>query len=177
MTIRQRPEDAIMLKSATLMSICSLICISQPAAAQVPDAIAAKGETAVLTLHADGAQVYDCKADAGGKLTWQFREPIATLMLDGKTVGRHYAGPNWEHADGSRVLGKPIGRAPGATANDIPWLKLEVAEAKGAGALSSVTAIQRINTVGGQFEGSCDKAGATIAVPYAADYVFLKKSS
>src|SRR2546421_10876903 len=35
-----------------------------------------------------------------------FREPIATLLLDGKTVGRHYAGPNWEHADGSAVVAK-----------------------------------------------------------------------
>ena len=76
------------------------------AAAQVPDAIAAKGETVVLTVHAEGAQVYESKADAGGKLTWQFREPVATLMADGKTVGRHYVGPTWEHADGSRVSGQ-----------------------------------------------------------------------
>jgi len=144
-------------------------------AAQIPDAIAAKGETVVLTVHAEGAQVYDCKAGDGGKLDWQFREPIATLIQDGKTVGRHYAGPTWEHADGSRVTGKPAGRANGATAKDIPWLKLEVVEARGAGALAGVTAIQRINTQGGQHEGTCDKAGATFAAPYAADYVFLKK--
>jgi len=145
------------------------------ASAQVPDAIAAKGETAVLTVHAEGAQVYDCKADPAGKLIWQFREPIATLMRDGQTVGRHYVGPTWESVDGSRVVGKPIGRAPGATAADIPWLKLEVSEAHGAGVLAGVTTVQRINTKGGQFEGACDKAGATYAAPYAADYVFLKK--
>jgi len=44
-----------------------------------------------------------------------------------------------------------------------------------SGTFTGVTAIQRINTQGGQFEGACDKAGATFAVPYAADYVFLKK--
>jgi len=143
--------------------------------AQIPDAIAAKGEAVVLTVHAEGAQVYDCKAGEGGKLSWQFREPIATLILDGKTVGRHYAGPTWEQADGSRVVGKPIGRASGATQKDIPWLKLEVVEARGAGALAGVTAIQRINTKGGQIDGACEKAGATLAAPYAADYVFLKK--
>jgi hypothetical protein len=141
----------------------------------IPDAIAAKGETAVLTVHAEGAQVYDCKAGEGGKLAWQFREPVATLIQDGKTVGRHYVGPTWEHADGSRVAGKPVGRANGVTAKDIPWLKLEVVEARGAGALAGVTAIQRINTQGGQLEGACDKAGATVAAPYAADYVFLRK--
>jgi hypothetical protein len=59
-----------------------------------PDTIAAPGETVVATMHAEGAQVYECKADAGGRLVWQFRVPVATLLLDGKTVGRHYAGPN-----------------------------------------------------------------------------------
>jgi hypothetical protein len=146
-----------------------------PATAQVPDAIAAKGETPVLTVHAEGAQVYECKADAGGKLSWQFREPIATLMADGKTVGRHYAGPTWEHVDGSRAQGKPAGRAPGATAADVPWLKLDAVDPHGPGVLAGVVTIQRINTKGGQLEGACEAAGATRAAPYAADYVFLRK--
>src|SRR5947199_662581 len=80
--------------------------------AQVPAAIAAPGESAVATWHAEGAQVYECKAGTDGKLAWAFREPIATLLLDGKTVGRHYAGPTWEHADGSAVVGKAAGNAP-----------------------------------------------------------------
>ena len=49
------------------------------AADALPDAIAAPGETVVLTVHAEGAQVYECKAGADGKLAWAFREPIATL--------------------------------------------------------------------------------------------------
>ena len=57
----------------------------------------------MLTLHAEGAQVYECKADSDGKLAWQFREPVATLILDGKTMGRHFAGPSWELADGSSL--------------------------------------------------------------------------
>src|SRR5262252_125357 len=149
--------------------------VAAQTAIQIPDAITAKGETVVLTVHAVGAQVYDCKAGDGGKLAWQFREPIATLIQDGKTVGRHYAGPTWEHADGSRVVGKLVARANGATAQDIPWLKLEAVETRSAGALTGVTTIQRINTKGGQFEGACDKVGAMFAAPYAADYVFLKK--
>jgi hypothetical protein len=141
----------------------------------LPDAIAAPGETTILTVHAEGAQVYDCKAGADGKLAWAFREPIATLMADGKTIGRHYAGPNWEHADGSAVAGKAIGNAPGATQNDIPWLKLEVTSSRGSGVLSGVTTVQRINTHGGKLAGACDRAGATQSAPYAADYVFLRK--
>jgi hypothetical protein len=141
----------------------------------LPEAIAAPGQTVVLSTHAEGAQVYECKAGPDGKLSWLFREPIATLMSDGKTVGRHYAGPNWEDADGSAVTGKSNGNAPGATANDIAWLKLEVIAHRGNGALTGVTTVQRINTMGGQLTGSCDKAGTTKASPYSADYVFLRR--
>ena len=145
------------------------------AAAPLPEAIAAPGETVVLSVHAEGAQVYECKAAADGKLAWAFREPIATLLSEGKTVGRHYAGPNWEHADGSAVTGKAIGNAPGATAADIPWLKLEVTAHRGSGVLMPVTAVQRINTHGGKLDGACDKAGEFKSAPYSADYVFFKK--
>ena len=141
----------------------------------LPDAIAAPGETIVLSVHAEGAQVYECKAGTDGKPAWAFREPIATLIVEGKTIGRHYAGPNWEHSDGSAVVGKAIGNAPGATANDIPWLKLQVASARGSGVLTGVTTVQRINTQGGKLEGACDKAGSFKSAPYAADYVFLRK--
>jgi len=153
-------------------SLTSAISAETP----LPGAIAAPGETVVLSVHAEGAQVYECKAGTDGKLSWLFREPIATLMADGKTVGRHYAGPNWEDADGSAVTGKAIGNAPGATANDIAWLKLEVIAHRGSGILSGVTTVQRINTEGGQLAGACDKLGATKSTPYSADYVFLKKN-
>jgi Protein of unknown function (DUF3455) len=150
--------------------------VSAPAAeTPIPDAIAAPGETVVFTLHAEGAQVYECKAGDDGKPTWVFREPIATLFLDGKTVGRHYAGPNWEHGDGSAVAGKAVGSAPGATPNDIPWLKIEVTSHRGSGNLSGVTTVQRINTQGGKLDGACDGAGKFQSAPYSADYIFLRK--
>ena len=155
-----------------------LITTAPPLRAQVPEAIAAKGESVVEEMHAQGAQVYECKAAAqGGALTWQFREPIATLFRDGKTVGRHYAGPSWETLDGSVVIAKVAGRAPAAKETDIPLLKLEVSERRGSGPLASVTTIQRINTKGGQAQGPCPKAGDFLSVPYAADYVFLRKGS
>ncbi len=104
------------LPRSTALTVFLLTASLGSASAQtpLPDAIAAPGETAVLTLHAEGAQVYECKAGTDGKLAWAFREPIATLLLDGKTVGRHYAGPTWEHIDGSAVVGKAVGNAPGA---------------------------------------------------------------
>ena len=149
--------------------------LTSSAAAQAPDAIAAPGETIVVTVHAEGAQIYECKADAGGKLVWAFREPIATLLLAGKTVGRHYAGPSWEHSDGSAVVGGAVARIAGATPRDIPWLKLEATGRGGNGILSGVTTVQRINTQGGAAEGGCDQVGAFLSIPYAAEYVFLRK--
>lgn len=161
--------------TAFVFSCFAFAALSQPAAAQMPAAIDAPGEKVIATLHAQGAQVYECKADKDGKLVWQFREPIASLVLDGKTVGRHYAGPNWEYADGSVVIAKVAGRAPGASAKDIPWLKLEVTDRRGNGTLSPATTIQRINTVGGVAEGACEKAGTFLSAAYSTDYVFLSK--
>ena len=166
-----------MCRRSLALSVLAAAAGAGAASAQVPAAIAAPGETAVVTLHAEGAQVYECKAGSDGKLAWAFREPIATLVLDGKTVGRHYAGPNWEHMDGSAVVGKAAGNAPGKTASDIPWLKLEVTAHRGSGVFSGVSTVQRINTAGGVLTGACDKAGAFHSAPYAADYVFLRKGS
>ena len=167
------------MKSKWLGSAFALFLMSQlqPGRAEIPDAVAAPGETMVGTFHAEGAQLYECKADTAGKLTWQFREPIATLIVDGKTVGRHYAGPNWDLTDGSAVSGKVVGRAPGASAKDIPLLKLDVVAQHGTGQLSGVTTIQRLNTKGGAAEGACETAGAFLSVPYSADYAFLKKGN
>ncbi|GIQ75334.1 DUF3455 domain-containing protein [Bradyrhizobium sp. RD5-C2] len=145
------------------------------AADPLPDAVAAPDETAVLTVHAEGVQVYECKPVTDGKLAWSFREPVATLIAGGRTVGRHYAGPNWEHVDGSAVTARTAGSAPGATSADIPWLKLEVIAHRGNGLLSSVATVQRINTSGGELNGACDKSGALKSAAYSADYVFLRR--
>lgn len=155
----------------------SLACLILPLAAaraEVPAAIAAPGQSVVAVVHAEGAQVYECKADTAGKLAWQFREPVATLIVDGKTVGRHYAGPIWEMADGSAVVAKVSDRAPGATAQDIPLLRLDVTSQRGSGQLTGVTTVQRLNTKGGVAEGQCQHAGAFLNVAYSAEYAFYR---
>jgi Protein of unknown function (DUF3455) len=161
--------------SLFLLAIVAAAARASAAAAQVPPALAAPGESAVITLHAEGAQIYECKPGNDGKLAWAFREPIATLLAEDKTVGRHYAGPNWEHVDGSAVTAKAVANAPGQSAGDIPWLKLEVTGHRGSGTLAGITTVQRINTRGGVHTGACDRAGALYSAPYAADYVFLRK--
>ena len=159
----------------TAATIAFLTFAYGASAAELPDAIAAKGETVVLEVHAVGAQIYECKAaETGGQLTWQFREPIASLFRDGKTVGLHYAGPKWE-IDDSLIAAKVSARAPAASDKDIPWLKLDVTIEAEEGPLQDVATVQRINTAGGVLVGSCDKAGDLRAAAYAADYVFLKK--
>src|SRR5438874_11514481 len=125
-----------------ILVVAAVFAFSGTAAAQVPETIAAPGESTVVTVHAEGAQVYECKAGSDGKLAWAFREPIATLLLDGKTVGRHYAGPNWEHMDGSLVTARAAGNVPGKTAADIPWLKLEVTAHRGRGMPNAGTTVQ-----------------------------------
>ena len=162
---------------AIIAAYLSMRVIAPSSAAEVPETIAARGETLIATTHATGAQVYECKTNSEGKLAWQFREPIATLMIDGKTVGRHFAGPAWEMADGSAVSAKVSAQAPGATANDIPLLRLDVAARHGSGLLSGVTTIQRLNTNGGRADAACDAPGTFLSVPYSADYAFYKKAA
>jgi hypothetical protein len=105
----------------------------------------------VGNLEAAGAQIYICAKNTAGALNWTFREPIATLLEEGKTVGRHFVGPTWEFADGSHVVGEQVSEAPGKTAKDIPWLKLSVKEPPNSGLVAGATSILRIDTKGGVF--------------------------
>jgi hypothetical protein len=142
--------------------------------ADVPAPISAPGLSVVAQVHAEGAQIYECKTSATGNLAWQFREPIASLFEDGQTIGKHFAGPQWS-IGGDSLKGKVAAKAPGANVGDVPLLRLDVIERQGNGRISGVTTIQRINTLGGNLEGPCDKIGAFRSVAYSADYVFLKK--
>ena len=73
------------------ISLAAGVLVAGAAMAQIPPAIATVGEATVVTLHAEGVQVYECKtgsdktgSDKTGsdhKLVWTLREPIATLLL------------------------------------------------------------------------------------------------
>ncbi len=159
----------------TTVALSILAVATSPARADDSQAaIAAPTGTVVEAVHAVGAQVYECKVDGSGGLAWSFREPIATLISDGKTVGRHFAGPSWEMSDGSLVVGKVVAKTSGATVSDIAWLKLEVSQHQGTGILDGVTIVQRTATSGGNKAGPCPSEGAFFAEPYAADYVFSR---
>jgi len=158
----------------TLVIAATVFCAGS-AVAQIPAAVAAPGEKTIATFQGVGAQIYQCKAGSDSKLAWSFREPIAALIDDGKTVGRHYGGPTWEDVDGSKIVGTAVGNAPGAAPEDIPWLKLDVVKHQGHGLLSSVTTAQRLDTHGGALSGGCEKAHDFRSVAYSATYVFKGK--
>jgi len=157
-----------------LVAICVSFPISSTLATELPASIDVPDATAIAIYHADGVEVYECGLEAGHQI-WRAREPVAALTENGVTVGRHLAVHTWEHKDGSMVRGKVVGSAPGATADDLPWLRLDVEIQLNAGALYGVSSVQRINTRGGVAAGSCERAGAYRSVPYSADYVFLRK--
>jgi hypothetical protein len=152
--------------------LMTIAMLAAAASAEQPFDLSSR--TVLLTARAEGLQIYECKAANGGAATWTFREPIATLMSDDKTVGRHFAGPRWALDDGSGVQGKQAGSAPGETPADIPQLKLDIVAHSGHGMLDQATQVYRIRTHGGVLTGDCDQPGTHRGVPYMATYVFTK---
>ena len=133
------------------------------------------GNSAVLTVHAKGDQIYQCSLN-GGAHSWQLQAPDARLFnAQGQVVGNHYSGPVWEYKEGSRVVGRVLRKFDIAPGSSISWLLVEVVSHKGKGAFSNVSFINRINTVAGLPPLSgCDTnhLGTERRVAYAADYIF-----
>lgn len=146
-------------------------------AQEVPDLLQPPAnEKMVLQVHAQGDQIYTCKTDTSVP-AWILKGPDAKLFfVDGKSFGKHYAGPTWEANDGSKVVGKVGATVASPDADSAPWLLLKVQSHGGKGVLSRVTSIQRLNTKGGKIPASgCDEAaaGQDKRVPYEADYLFF----
>jgi hypothetical protein len=146
--------------------------------ANVPAALQVPGAPPAPRLHAfgRGAQIYTCSATSGGD-AWVFTAPDATLFDDKQEViGKHFAGPSWELDDGSKVVANSLQKvAAPMPARDIPWLLLQVTSESGAGALSGVRYVQRLDTSGGvaPVDGcSANAVNQEVAVDYTADYYF-----
>jgi hypothetical protein len=140
-------------------------------------------QTAVLVAAyaAEGVQTYTCQqTGTGGSATYAWSTasvPTANLYgADCMIAATHYAGPHWKAKDGSIVLGTKVRSAPSSTAASIPQLLLSaVAEGTTVGLLTPVTAIQRLDTVGGIAPSTgCDDqhVNGTVDVPYTATYYF-----
>ncbi len=168
--------------SSRIVALLPFVLAAGTVLAQVPDAVLPPaGNKAFVTLSATGDLNYECRpvADKPGTHAWAFVGPDAKLWdASKKEVGKYYAGPTWEAADGSKVTGAQVATAPGA-AGAIPLQLVKAASSSGTGAMTDVTFIQRLNTVGGvaPTTPACAAAnvGAKTTVPYSADYVFFKK--
>lgn len=138
-------------------------------------------ERASMKLLAAGVQVYQCRQTAENppRHEWGFVGPEADLYdTTGQRVGRHYGGPTWEAADGSKVMATVVGRVPAKSADSIPWLLLTARPVAMQGTFGHVSSIQRLETIGGIAPSqacSPQNTGETVRVPYAAQYVFFTR--
>jgi len=131
-----------------------------------------QGNKLAFHVYAVGVQVYRWNGT-----NWVFVEPVARLFANANyqgEVGIHYAGPTWESNSGSKVVGTRVADcSPDSTA--IPWLRLQAVSTDGPGIFSSVTYIQRVNTVGGLVPTAPGSSvGAVVEVPYTAEYYFYR---
>lgn len=162
---------------ATLLS-STAFAGADPAAIAVP-----AGNTLALTLLGAGDLIYECraKADMPAVHEWAFAGPVAVLYdkTSKAAVGKYYAGPTWEANDGSKVGGKQLAVSPSPSPASIPLQLVQAGAATGAGAMSGITFIQRINTKGGVAPADAcgaGNAGTRKMVKYEADYLFYKAS-
>ena len=143
----------------------------------IPEALAPQEAAFSMLVPAKGFQVYECRNAKAGGFEWAFVAPDAELFdARGQLIGRHGAGPYWQAADGSRIVGAVKARADAPTQGAIPWLLLSARNDGPAGDFSPVVAIQRVNTHGGlaPTEGcSAQALGQRARVPYTADYRFF----
>lgn len=155
-----------------------------PTADNVPANLAPPaGAVLLFDLHARGVQIYTCaaKPDDASAFVWTFKAPEAQLFnRRGEMVGHHFAGPTWQGNDGSAVAGTVLEHADAPDAGSIPWLLLRAKDRAGHGAFSTITYIQRLDTVGGTApaEGcAADHVGDEVRQPYEATYAFFYPSA
>ena len=123
---------------------------------------------------AKGAQIYVCGV-RGTANQWNFKGPEAELIdAQGRPFARHYAGPTWEAADGSKIVGTVLATEPSPKAGAIPRPLLST-KSSASGVLAGVRFVQRDNASGGVGPtGACPTVGTERRVDYTADYIFYK---
>lgn len=152
----------------------------------------------VLTLVAEGLQIYQSAELTPGVFAWQFVGPQATLFTDvahTAPVGVHFnvatappgtmttcpvagfACPSWQAAaDGSAVTaGRPLETTPSPHPDSIPELLLPAVSHVGDGLFSDIRLIQRLNTEGGLATACAlpTGLGQRCDAAYTATYTFF----
>jgi hypothetical protein len=176
-----------MLTFARLAPFALAAALPAAAAIPAPDGLArnlqpSADEQASFRLHANGIQVYECRAaeTANGGFTWAAVTPDATLYdtASGADIATQKSVNLWESlSDRSSVSG--VLRATQASgAGDLPWAYLRAVPTSEEGMFAGVTSIQRVNTRGGAAPASgcaADTLGQEARVPFTAEYYFYKR--
>ena len=167
-----------MLAAATLLLAATNSANALDGMIEVPSALNPNKLSILRVVSAIGVQIYACTRNPAGATGWVLKGPDAQLFdPQSKPVGKHYAGPTWEHLDGSKVVGAVKTSMPAPVDKAIPWLLLDTKSREGSGAFTEAQAIVRMGTIGGSAPSDgCDEArtGQELRVPYTAIYVFLK---
>jgi hypothetical protein len=176
-----------LLLAGIAAAIAALSLVAQVALAGPPSPTGVPGQIqdqivdnnkVFLIGHGVGVQIYTCNG-----ITWSSAVPRADLFDDnGKLIIKHFAGPSWQAADGSKVVGTVVDKVtPDLSA--IPWVLLSAKTTPGAfgDRLVDTTFIQRLHTVGGLQPPAADcnsaTAGTVVESPYTAEYVFWKHTA
>jgi hypothetical protein len=172
-----------LIVSTLVLALSACATARSPALdASVPDALKPDAsESLAMVVAAQGVQIYECRAakQQPGAYEWAFVAPEAELFdTSGRDIGKHYAGPRWEAADGSKIVGRLKAQSDAPRPQAIPWLLLSAKSDGVPGSFSNITSVQRVNTVGGvapRTGCSQSAAGTVVRVPYAADYYFFAR--
>jgi hypothetical protein len=165
--------------AAVLPALAPCATTSPITAPEVPAALRpAAGQAVYLEALATGVQIYECSQKSDATYEWTFKAPDASLATrSGQHIGKHYAGPTWESADGSTVVGEVKAKDPGPSPSAIPWLLLTAKANSGSGVFSTAKSIQRVATSGGVAPAEpCAAANLhqSMRVPYTATYYFYR---
>jgi hypothetical protein len=149
---------------------------AEPRVPNVPPQLAVpSGQVLLVKALATGVQNYACSEGRSG-LEWTFKGPQAELNDEaGRAIGKHYAGPTWEAADASKVVGRLVSSADSESRDAIPQLLLASTQNSGSGVFANVKSIQRLQTSGGlPPKEPCqkDQLGRLVQSPYKAVYYF-----
>lgn len=162
-------------KSTITLLVALLAATITQATAQ--DIKAPAGEIPLMTVAAHGVQIYECRAASGGNPAWAFVAPEADLFdAEGNRIGKHGAGPFWQHEDGSRFTGTLRAKVDAPQPKAIPWLLLSARAQGPEGTFSRVSSVQRLNTADGLPPANgCDSSalGKRAQMQYRADYVLF----
>src|SRR6476619_8165668 len=136
----------IVAAMAALSLVAQVALAGPPSPTGVPGQITPGDDNKVfLSGHGVGVQIYTCNGSA-----WSSAVPRADLFDDnGKLIIKHFAGPSWQAADGSKVVGTVVDKViPDESA--IPWVLLSAKTTPGAAGdrLVDPKSVQRLHTVG-----------------------------